>query len=1045
MYNRNYNSSQITQRRRDKAVAASFLSQVPSTQNSTRPYGSQPLLGNFDSSIIPSVNLGQMTQYTRFPQCVGISPGCPCGELNSSISRAPFIPSIPGSVSNITFTIGSIIISWNPPTSGIGPFSYIVTPYLNGIAQESVTTDSTSYRFTTLNEWEPYTFTVCARNQYGQGPIMPSSSYIIVPPDSLSTIMSGSSSPSDPVPSLKYVINTGLDYVLQYAATLNLGPTRGSRLIYLWSCSVAQGWNWISSDSRISETRDQWNWNLKSSSPLSNNDAIIWMTSIIDYITPIVVSNQYTSIYSCPISVRNRVKSIGEWSTWVNLWTVWYSYRQNDNASTVITQQPTSSSNWNQTIIVDGTTVNNISSFPQPQQWTRLTVQQKKQNYLTYNWDDVLSTCLTEQNEIDIQNSVQPLTGEARDMEIDSVKDIASSLTDQQKIIAEFWAGGPGTVSPPLMFIWLWKEYIRTLSSVNCPTIIWSLLDLSIHLFEGGRVTWRLKKLHMESRPIQEIRRRYVGQSIVSWNGTVDGSQWIPYQANNFITPPFADFPSGHSHFSKTFALTMNKWFGTNIIKNYTYYDKQTLISPLFTINDTNNYGDFIIGIGKSEIQPMVTPTSSITLSFSTWNQMADSAGLSRLYGGIHALTAHQSSQNTAVQVDGYINSSWNILTSNPLVDLPIPNPEPISEPVQPSGPTGTSEPIGQSGDSGSTGTNEPIESTGPTGTNEPSGSTGTSEPSGPTGSVEPSGSTGTSGPTGTSESSGSMGSVEPSGSTASSNPLSPTGTFIEPYKISINYVSTLPSIEVQNLITLSKQYLEAIIIRSHGLRMQQVSLDYDMIVDIDIQSLPLGVLASARPTIANPTSIPAMPLRQSVILNSNSLHSSSLLSTVLLNNQSIIKLIPVMIHEMLHGLGIASIQTSYATVGWDQFLDSSKIWYVGRNNDWTSSKAIEAYREVVGTQVYRIPVENSFGSGTAYSHWEEGMKDGFVKDPRYYDYGSGNVFHPALPDEIMTGVAGNSFYFTKLTAGALIDHGYTVDMNSPNIVSYPNTSLQKL
>jgi hypothetical protein len=72
-----------------------------------------------------------------------------------------------------------------------------------------------------------------------------------------------------------------------------------------------------------------------------------------------------------------------------------------------------------------------------------------KQNYLTYNWDDVLSTCLTEQDEQAIQNSVAPLTGAARDAEINEVKDITATLTDNQKIIAEFWAGGPGTVSPP--------------------------------------------------------------------------------------------------------------------------------------------------------------------------------------------------------------------------------------------------------------------------------------------------------------------------------------------------------------------------------------------------------------------------------------------------------------------------------------------------------------------------------------------------------------------------------------------------------------------
>jgi hypothetical protein len=59
------------------------------------------------------------------------------------------------------------------------------------------------------------------------------------------------------------------------------------------------------------------------------------------------------------------------------------------------------------------------------------------------------------------------------------------------------------------------------------------------------------------------------------------------------------------------------------------------------------------------------------------------------------------------------------------------------------------------------------------------------------------------------------------------------------------------------------------------------------------------------------------------------------------------------------------------------------------------------------------------------------------------YDYGSGPIFHPALPEEIMTGVAGNIFYFTKLTAGALVDHGYEVDMNSSNIVAYPPHLIQ--
>lgn len=673
MSNRIYDSSQLTKRRAQQAIAGSFLSRLyppngPNGNPVRQPaQGSPPVLGDYDSSIMYAVKTGHMTEYTRYPTCIGISPGCPCPELNASIINITpnNPPAIPGQVTGITFTVGSIVVSWNAPTSGTGPFTYLVTPYLNGVAQTPVTTTQTTYRFTGLEEWEPYTFTVCAMNSSGSGPVVPSSSYFLAPPNGLSTIMSGDSTPVVPEPSLKYVINAGLNNMLQYIASVNLGPTRGSRYIYVWITSVVGAWNWVRSENRINGEHDEWNWlTNKASSPLNDNDSLIWLCNVIDYVTPFFIPSGYKSIYNCPADVVARVKAAGEWDRWQAAWQTWYNYRQNDGFVAATTTMPTSSANWNETIVVDGTTVNNISGFPQPQQWTRLTVQGKKQGYLTYSWDNVLSSCLTEGDEQTIQASVEPATGAARDAEIDEVKDMAANLTDEQKIIAEFWAGGPGTVSPPLMFIWFWKEYMRILPTITCPNIMFSLQDLAIHLFEMGRVTWRLKAAHMEDRPIQEIRRRYVNDDIQSWNGTVKGAQWIPYQEANFVTPPFADFPSGHSAFSKSFALTMNKWFGTTITKTPVFYDQQKLICPLFKTNETINYGDFLVKPGTSQIQVTV-PSSAITLSFTEWNQMSDSAGISRLYGGIHAETANQSSKDAAVQVDTYINSTWDIQTTN--------------------------------------------------------------------------------------------------------------------------------------------------------------------------------------------------------------------------------------------------------------------------------------------------------------------------------------------------------------------------------------------
>jgi hypothetical protein len=659
---RNFDSSQLTARKQERAIAGSFLTQVQTSPGSTSTYmrGSKPMLGIQDSSIMSYVKTGGMTEYTRYPTCVGISPGCPCPTLNASVSVPPYVPAIPGQVTGITFTVGSVVVSWNAPTGG--PFTYRITPYLNGVALASVVTSATTYRFTTLEEWKPYTFTVCAINAAGDGPnqLTP---YFIAPPNNLSLIMSGDITPLNPLSSLQYIMNAGIDYVFQYIASVNMGPTKGSRFMYLWITSVIGAWNWVASDSRITGTHDAWNWDAKTSHALTDNDRVIWLTCAIDYLNPLIVPGTYHSIYDCPADTVARVRAQGEWDTWAAAWQTWYNYRSTDGSVAASTELPTDSANWNQTLMVDGVTVNNIAAYPQPQQWTRLTVQGKKQGYLTYNWDNVLSSCLTESDEVDIQNSVAPATGAARDAEIDEVKTIAANLTDYQKTVAEFWAGGPGTVAPPQMCIWLWKEYMRSKADITPATLMFSLQDLGIHMFEGGRVTWRLKSAHMEDRPIQEIRRRYTGQAIASWNGTIDGAQWIPYQTANFVTPPFADFPSGHSHFSKAFALTMNKWFGNNIMKHTVFYDLETLFCPMFKGNQNTYYGDFTLAPGTSTVEPGVVPQMNVTLSFDTWDEMANSAGMSRLYGGIHAIAAHHNSQTVAVEVDGYINSTWNIRT----------------------------------------------------------------------------------------------------------------------------------------------------------------------------------------------------------------------------------------------------------------------------------------------------------------------------------------------------------------------------------------------
>jgi hypothetical protein len=645
-----YDSSQLTKRRDEKAKANSFL-----TRQQAQTTGYAPHLGIYDNSILNDVRSGNMTEYKKCDGGFRVSPGCPCPGINSEATVQ-----IPGGVTNIVYSIGSIIVSWNPPTEGTGPFTYIVIPYLDNTALPAVTTSNTSYRFTNLDELKQYTFSVCAVNNAGMGPTMIKQEPILMPPKCLSNIIEGISE-TNITPALQYIINNGLNNLLEYVATANLGPTRGSRIAYLWSMGVATAWDWVNDDSPMSGTKDDWNWNAKASPTLSPSDSMIWICQIVEYITELLTGKEYSTHFNFSSQEKERVKANGKWDNWKQQWDSWYSARQSDGSKEA-TAQPGPSDffpNRNNTLVVDSSQ----NTFADPTSWTPLTILGKKQNYLTYNWESVRSTCLSGAEEQQIINSVEPSTGNDRASEIQDVVDIAATLTDDQKLLAEFWEGGAGTVAPPGMFVWMWKEYMRILPNISEKTIIYSLLDLTIHLFEGSRVTWALKKKYMEARPIQEIRVRYSGQTLTTWEGEVRGDMWKPYQKSTFVTPPFADFPSGHSHFSNVFALTMQKWFGDEIEPVETKYDKQKLICPLFSENQNTTYGVFSFAPGSSIIQSGV-PHAPSSISFETWSEMADgtnSSGYSRFYGGIHASTAHTASRTSAQEVHQLIESKWNI------------------------------------------------------------------------------------------------------------------------------------------------------------------------------------------------------------------------------------------------------------------------------------------------------------------------------------------------------------------------------------------------
>jgi len=98
----------------------------------------------------------------------------------------------------------------------------------------------------------------------------------------------------------------------------------------------------------------------------------------------------------------------------------------------------------------------------------------------------------------------------------------------------------------------------------------------------------------------------------VRWIRALD---WLPYQRETFVTPPFAGYTSGHSTFSRAAAEVLTRLTGSEFFPGGvgTFEAEQ------------DDFLEFEIG-----------PTEPIVLEWATYYDAADEAGISRLWGGIH-------------------------------------------------------------------------------------------------------------------------------------------------------------------------------------------------------------------------------------------------------------------------------------------------------------------------------------------------------------------------------------------------------------------------
>ena len=143
-----------------------------------------------------------------------------------------------------------------------------------------------------------------------------------------------------------------------------------------------------------------------------------------------------------------------------------------------------------------------------------------------------------------------------------------------------------------------------------------------------------------------------------------------------------------------------------------------------------------------------------------------------------------------------------------------------------------------------------------------------------------------------------------------------------------------------------------------------------------------------------------------------------------------------VLVHEIIHILGVGT------DPAWTSNINN--FFYTGENGLREYKQLLhDAGYDIIG--ISGVPVENHFGSGTQYSHFEEGLFENMTLETRR---DSNNVLHPTIPTEIMTGFLDddngsvNGNYITRMTLGILEDIGYVVDYESEHCV---NTTTYQL
>ncbi len=233
---------------------------------------------------------------------------------------------------------------------------------------------------------------------------------------------------------------------------------------------------------------------------------------------------------------------------------------------------------------------------------------------LAPQWPDVTPFAMTSGSQF--RPSGPPALDSAKYAEeVNYIKEIGKidslTRTPDQTAIAKFWSNGAGTFTPPGHWNQIAEETATlTGQSLEDSARLFALLNFA--LADAAITSWDAKYKYDLWRPVTAIRQADKDNNP---NTTAD-TLWTPL----VTTPPFSEYTSGHSTFSGAADPVMSSVFGSD----YGFGDRGDR-----TVNTLRTYENF--------------------------SEAADESGMSRLYGGIHFMSANVDGLSSGRNVGNYV------------------------------------------------------------------------------------------------------------------------------------------------------------------------------------------------------------------------------------------------------------------------------------------------------------------------------------------------------------------------------------------------------